>query len=474
MGFPKVIRIQDLIGRAPFGAKINNKSRGGRLTALILIQFSNVVTDQNKMEIPLSQIEIKEEVKVSDIFDTKNFQHILPEGESDFSDFEEEDKAENPELFMTDEQVEEVFNKELTEKEKKIFLEYKEHYHAQYLQQGQIVCVTDMVRGIIDGVVPGIPTTTQVEQEDLRRKLLEKARTKEELRERGVIPERKPKKRVRTKFLGPAMERSEESDGTIVIKIVPGRDPYEDLEEEEDKDIEITGMESASEEEPDEESADDLSCITIDSLSNIDKAKIKDLWERMSKTKQEESNVYKELADLIDDMSPEIIQETIKKTPKPGSGIPTCVDELYEEMGDSSKFRKLVACGFMMYEVYMKSKKEEYKPLTVRAVAKKFSVDIKGLMEIRRGEAYEREKKKMDRVVKKEEQFIKSEDLPEPQPSEGYEYQTAETSGLGEEIMSTQKLADEGEQGTKRGPEEDEGEVLKRCKTGEQEEETPE
>ena len=32
--------------------------------------------------------------------------------------------------------------------------------------------------------------------------------------------------------------------------------------------------------------------------------------------KQEESNVYKELADLIDDMSPEIIQETIKKTPK--------------------------------------------------------------------------------------------------------------------------------------------------------------
>ena len=64
--------------------------------------------------------------------------------------------------------------------------------------------------------------------------------------------------------------------------------------------------------------------------------------------------------------------------------------------------------------------------------------------------------------------------IPEPQPSEGYEYQTAETSGLGEEVMSTQKLADEGEQGTKRGPEEDEEEVLKRYKTGEQEEETPE
>ena len=157
MGFPKVIRIRDLIGQAHFGAKINNKSRGGRLTAFILIQFSNAVTDQNKMEITSSQIEIKEEVKVSDIFDTKNFQHILPEGESDFSDFEEEDKVENPELFMMDEQVEEVFNKELTEKEKKIFLEYKEHYHAQYLQQGQIICVTDMVRGIIDGAVPGNP-----------------------------------------------------------------------------------------------------------------------------------------------------------------------------------------------------------------------------------------------------------------------------------------------------------------------------
>ena len=48
-------------------------------------------------------------------------------------------------------------------------------------------------------------------------------------------------------------------------------------------------MESASEEEPDEESADDLSCITIDSLSNIDKAKIKDLWERMSKTNRKKA-----------------------------------------------------------------------------------------------------------------------------------------------------------------------------------------
>ena len=80
----------------------------------------------------------------------------------------------------------------------------------------------------------------------------------------------------------------------------------------------------------------------------------------------------------------------------------------------------------------------------------------------------------MDRIVKKEEQFIKSEDLPEPQPSEGYEYQTAETSGLGKETESTQKLADEGEQGTKRGPEEEQEEVSKRCKTGKQEKEAPE
>ena len=40
--------------------------------------------------------------------------------------------------------------------------------------------------------------------------------------------------------------------------------------------------------------------------------------------------------------------------------------------------------------------------------------------------------------------------------------------------MSTQKLADEGKQGTKRGLEEDQGEVLKRYKTDKQEEETPE
>ena len=40
---------------------------------------------------------------------------------------------------------------------------------------------------------PGIPTQTQEIQELLRDKLLKRARTKSELRERGELPEEKPK-----------------------------------------------------------------------------------------------------------------------------------------------------------------------------------------------------------------------------------------------------------------------------------------
>ena len=79
--------------------------------------------------------------------------------------------------------------------------------------------------------------------------------------------------------------------------------------------IDMMGMESASEEDPDNESADDLSIATIDSMSNINKDKVRDLWRQMAETKAKEATIYNQLADMVDDMSPAIIQETIIQTP---------------------------------------------------------------------------------------------------------------------------------------------------------------
>ena len=200
-----------------------------------------------------------------------------------------------------------------------IFLEPKQFHQADYLQRGQIRPLSEYIRELMKWLKPGIPTQTQEIQQLLRDKLLAKARTKSELRERGEIPEEKPKmKRIRTTYMGLSTIKDKKEDGTIVIKMLPDKDIYEDLVHEEDEVIDMTAMESASEEDPDEESADDLSIVMVDSLANIDKEQVRELWKEMSETKAKEANIYNRLSNMVEEMSPAIIQETISKTPKPG------------------------------------------------------------------------------------------------------------------------------------------------------------
>ena len=167
---------------------------------------------------------------------------------------------------------------------------------------------------------PGIPTKSQEIQMALREKLLAKARSKSELRERGELPDIKPKvKRVRPVFMGPTTKEEKQEDGSIVIKVLPGEDPYAEIDHEEDIIIDMMGIKSASEEDPDNESADDLSIVTIDSMSNINKDKVRDLWRQMAETKAKEAMIYNQLANMVDDISPAVIQETFIQTPKPGT-----------------------------------------------------------------------------------------------------------------------------------------------------------
>ena len=63
--------------------------------------------------------------------------------------------------------------------------------------------------------------------------------------------------------------------------------PYLQLDREEEELENKVGDETTSEIHPDNDKADDLSCITIDSLQNIDNEKVKEIWKGMSKLKQE-------------------------------------------------------------------------------------------------------------------------------------------------------------------------------------------
>ena len=236
---------------------------------------------------------------------------------------------------------------------------------------------------------PGIPTESKEIQTMLREELLAKARTKYELRERGELPDIKPKvKRIRPVFMGPATKEEKQDDGTIVIKILPGEDPYAEIDHEEDMVIDMTGMELASEEDPHGESTDDLSIVTIDSMSNINKDKVRDLWRQMVETKVKEATIYNQLADMVDDMSPVVIQETIIHIPKPGMNIPPEVEAFLEEIGSTAKFKRILATGYMVYEEYLEKKDPTYQPLSLQKILKKFNTDSKGMMEILKGEAY--------------------------------------------------------------------------------------
>ena len=149
------------------------------------------------------------------------------------------------------------------------------------------------MKQIVKWLKPGIPTESQEIQATLQEKLLAKARTKSELRERGELPDVKPKvKRLRLVYIGPSTKEEKQEDGSIVIKVVPGKDPYVENDHEEDMVIDMMGMESASEEDPDNESADDLSIVTIDSMTNINKDKVRDLWRQMAETKAKEATIY--------------------------------------------------------------------------------------------------------------------------------------------------------------------------------------
>ena len=378
---------------------------------------------------------------VKDLFDTKNFEPVYETDEEEFEDFSEGDQEENPELFLADEDLDRVFA-EMTEAEKKHYLELKEFHLATYFQRGRIVPLSQVIRNIMDTAVPGIPSSTKEQQEELRQKLLLEARTKRELIERGVVPEIKPTKRIKTEYLGPAFTEETAADGTVTITLLPGMDPYKQLEAEEDEVIMITGAESASEEEPDVESADDLSIISMESLEAINKDKVREAWKELSEAKYKEAEAYNKLSSMVEEIAPAVIQETIKKTPKPGSNIPQVVEDFYEEINDGSKFKKIVAAGFMLYEKYLQSKNPKYKPLSFRKIAKKFNVDIKGLMEVRKGEAYQREKTKTERAVKYEQLDVKPVFKPEP-ASEEVEYATSlealEGKGKGGEVHHSER-----------------------------------
>ena len=352
-----------------------------------------------------------EELNIGD-FDPSTYQHVLSEGAHDYDDYDSEYEREHPELGFTDAQVEAEVEK-LNQKDKKFYEEYRGFLDAYYRQHGRIIELPDLIKLIMTGRFLEIPSTTKKEQDELCKKLLIETR-KREMSQQAGLEEEPPRKvrRIVPEMVGKIIDVTGEDDpdARTIIKITPGVNPYSQLDMEEEELEYKVGDETASEIHPDDDEADDLSCITIDSLKHIDNDKVKEIWRGMAKIKQQEGEYYEKLAGMVDEMTPEVIYQSVQATPRPSTNVPPCADELLHELGSEELFRRVLAIGYMSWQGFEKNRRkrlgEKYKPNTIRKVAAKFDISTSRLMDLRRGAAINREDtqhSKMLKVEKKEE-----------------------------------------------------------------------
>ena len=348
-----------------------------------------------------------EELNVGD-FDPSTYQHVLPEGAHDYDDYDIEYEEEHPELGFTDEQVEREVAK-LDHEGKKFYKEYRDFLDAYYRQHGRIIEMPDLIKLIMMRRFPEIPSTTKKEQDELREKLLIETR-KREMSQQAGLEEEPPRKvrRIVPEMVGKIIDITGEDDpdAPTIIKITPGVNPYSQLDMEEEELEYKVSDETASEIHPDDDEADDLYCITIDSLKHIDNDKVKEIWRGMAKIKQQEGEYYEKLAGMVDEMTPEVIYQAVQATPRPSTNVPSCAEELLHELGSEELFRRVLAIGYMSWQGFEKNRRkrlgEKYKPNTVREVAAKFDISTSRLMDFRRGAAINREDTQHSKMLKAE------------------------------------------------------------------------
>ena len=348
-----------------------------------------------------------EELNVGE-FDPTTYQHVLLKGAHDYDDYDSNYEEKHPELRFTDKQVEAEAEK-LNPEDKKFYEEYRDFLDAYYRQHGRIIELPDLIKLIMTGRYPEIPSTTKKEQDELRNKLLIETR-KREMSQQAELEEEPPRKirRVVPERIGKIIDVTgdDDPDAPTIIKITPRVDPYSQLDLEEEELEYKVGDKSTSEIHPDDNEADDLSCKTIDSLKHIDNDKVKEIWTGMAKLKHQEGEYYEQLAGMVDEMTPEVVYQSVQVTPRPSTNVPPCADELLHELGNEELFRRVLAIGYMNWQGFEKNRRkrlgEKYKPNTIHEVAAKFDISTSRLMDLRRGAAINREDTQCSKMLKAE------------------------------------------------------------------------
>ena len=254
-----------------------------------------------------------------------------------------------------------------------------------------------------------IPTQTAEQQEELRQELLQEVR-KRKASEEANVEEAPPRKvrHIQTNLLPKKIidiTGEDDPDKPTVVTIAPGEDPYEQLDSEEGELLYTRGDETKLDIHPDDAEGDDLSVITIDSLKELDSEKVWEIWKGMAEVKEKERKYYNSLAAMVDDMTTNDIYATVEATPRPGTTLPQCAEDL-EELGNEELFQRVLAVGYISWQRFeanrTKKQLNPYEPSLVRKVAEKFGVSSSRIMDLQRGEAITHEQTRLNKMLKAE------------------------------------------------------------------------
>ena len=57
---------------------------------------------------------------------------------------------------------------------------------------------------------------------------------------------------------------------------------------------------------------------------------------RNGENKHQEGEYYEQLAGMVDEMTPEVVYQSVQATPRPSTNVPACADELLQELGSEN------------------------------------------------------------------------------------------------------------------------------------------
>ena len=140
----------------------------------------------------------------------------------------------------------------------------------------------------------------------------------------------------------------------------------------------------------------------------------------MAEVKEKEREYYNSLAAMVDDMTPNDIYTTIQATPRPGTTLLQCAEDLLEELGNEELFWRVLAVGYMLWQRFeanqTKKQLNPYEPSSVRKVAEKFGVSSSRIMDLQRGEAITHEQPRMKKMLKVERKKGRKRGSPDQNP----------------------------------------------------------